>query len=253
MATGLRNPTTARTVVLALLIGLYTAASPAVAQTATGDERALALARTSLDKMGGQQAWNNTRYVRWSFFDRNMHYWDKWSGNIRIESQDRLVLMNINTLEGRVWEKGQEITNPDDLKAALVRGHRTWVNDSYWMFMPWKVLDPGVTLRYVGESKLEADGRACDTIEMTFEAVGYTPQNKYLICIARDTGLVEQWKYFPSRDEPEPKFTLVWAGWRRFGNIMLSTDRGNGYDWKAAVYDTLPESVFTSPEPVSVR
>ena len=40
----------------------------------------------------------------------------------------------------------------------LELGHRTWINDSYWMFMPYKLLDPGVTLAYAGERALE-DGR----------------------------------------------------------------------------------------------
>ena len=215
------------------------------------DGRAVEIARQVMERMGGQENWDRTRYISWTFFGRNTHYWDKWTGNHRIESEKRLVLMNINTLEGRVWEDGQEINDPDALQQELGRGHRTWVNDSYWLLMPYKLLDPGVTLKYKGEDQI-AGGRNADVLELTFENVGYTPQNRYLVYVARDTELVEQWLYFENASDEEPGFTLPWTRWRRFGNVMLSTDRGRGFDWKIAVYDELPASVFTSPDPVNL-
>ena len=45
---------------------------------------------------------------------------------------------------------------------------------------------------------------------------------------------------------------MPWAGWRRFGRIMLSTDRGRDFDWQIAVYDELPSSVFESPDTVDL-
>jgi len=121
------------------------------------------------------------------------------------------------------------------------------VNDSYWMFMPFKLLDPGVNLVYVGED-LMADDRAADVLQLTFESVGVTPDNKYLIYVARDTGLVEQWSYFPTRDAAEPGFTRPWAEWQRFGDIMLATNHGRGADWDIAVYDELPAALYTDPD-----
>ncbi len=64
--------------------------------------------------------------------------------------------------------------------------------------------------------------------------------------------MVSQWQYFRNAADEEPGFTLPWTGWQQFGNVMLSTDRGRGFDWQIAVYDDLPTSVFTSPDPVSL-
>ena len=86
---------------------------------------------------------------------------------------------------------------------------------------------------------------------MTFKDIGRTPHNKYLVFVARDSGLVEQWSFFADRDDDEPRFLCPWASWKRYGRIMLSDDRGEiGRLDELAVFDELPESVFTDPAPV---
>ena len=225
------------------------AATPAPTQV---DEEARRIAESVLETMGGREAWDATRCVSWVFFGGRQHYWDKWTGDIRIEipasdrGPQRLILMNLNSREGRVWRDGQELSG-DELAEGLAGGWRSWVNDSYWMFMPYKLLDPGVNLAYMGEELME-DDREADVLQLTFEAVGVTPQNKYLVYVAKDSGLVEQFSYFPTRDDAEPRFARPWAGWQQFGNIMLSTDRGNDHDWDIHVYDELPGALFTDPE-----
>jgi hypothetical protein len=221
------------------------------------DPEGRAIAESAMEAMGGQAAWDGTRHLSWRFFGGRQHYWDKWTGNVRIEApegEDRdgnrrpatLTLMNINTREGRAWSDGEEVTG-ERLAEMLEGGWEAWVNDSYWMFMPYKLLDPGVNLTYTGEDLME-DDRAADVLQLTFESVGVTPDNRYLIYVARDTGLVEQWSYFPDRDATEPGFTRPWADWQRFGDIMLATNHGRGADWGIAVYDDLPAALYTDPD-----
>jgi len=213
------------------------------------DARAIALAEQVMENMGGQEAWNNTRYIRWSFFGRRTHYWDKWSGNHRIESEGLVVLFNANTREGRAWQDGEEITDTAMLDETLERAYGMWINDTYWMFMPYKLLDPGVTLTYVGEQTM-ADGRSSEVLQLTFESVGLTPQNRYLVFVASDTGLVEQWSYFRDASDTEPGFTAPWESWQRFGDIMLATGHGRDSDWEIEVFEELPADVFENPAPV---
>jgi len=237
-------------VALAVVLG---AAGPfALAVEPGSDPRAVALAESVLEKMGGKSAWERTRVVRWDFMGRRRHWWDLHTGDIRIEADKRIVLMNVTTKTGRVWQDGQELAG-QELADALTRGHQWWVNDSYWMFMPYKLLDPGVTLRYVSERSMQKDGRAADVLEMTFGAgVGYTPQNRYEVGVAKDTGLVEEWAFFKDAQDEEPGFVLPWSGWKKFGPILLATDHGpdTGGDWNIAVFNGLPASVFESREPV---
>ena len=162
-----------------------------------------------------------------------------------VQRPDLLVLMNIHTKLGRVRAAGEEVQDPEKLDEYPTLGHEVWVNDSYWMFMPYKLLDPGVTLRHTGERELE-DGRLADVLDLTFgEGVGYTPENRYEVFVARDSGLVEQWSFFAEADAPEPQFTMPWAAWRKFGHIWLATDHGQQKDWDIAVHAVLPRSVFT--------
>ena len=116
-------------------------------------------AESTLEAMGGRDAWGETRFLRWRFMGRRLHHWDRWTGDVRIEADSLLVLMNVRTKEGRAWDGGVEITDEAARAKALERGHALWVNDSYWLIMPYKLLDPGAVLRRRGDGELP-DGRA---------------------------------------------------------------------------------------------
>jgi hypothetical protein len=215
--------------------------------SADSDLRAVGVAQRTMEAMGGWDAWDRVRYLHWAFFGRREHWWDRRTGDVRIDAGKRLVLMNVNARTGRVWEDGREITHPDSLAEALDVARQWWVNDSYWLIMPTKLLDPGVTLRHGGEAKLP-DGGAADKVILTFdEGVGYTPQNKYDVYVARDTDLVEQWSYYGNASDPEPAFTLPWAGWKDVGGFLIATDHGRGEPWPVEAPRELPRAVFTDP------
>jgi len=80
-----------------------------------------------------------------------------------------------------------------------------------------------------------------------------TPQNRYLVYVGKESGLVEQWDYFPTREDAEPKLSTPWNAWKKFGRILLCTDHGDGKDWEIAVLDAPPTGAFTDPAPIAVR
>ena len=224
------------------------------------DEKAIAIADAVMETMGGRKAWDDTRYLAWKFFDFRMHHWDKHTGDIRVEFEREgirtVYLANLHTQKGRAWVNGEEITDPDPLAEMMEKAMSAWINDSYWLVMPYKLKDSGVTLKYVGEKEME-DGRAAEVLELTFNAVGNSPENKYHVFVAKDSGLVEQWAYFSTATDDEPRMTTPWQNWTRYGNIMLSADRGMrrgkpSRHTNIAVYETLPESVFTDPGPIDL-
>ncbi len=160
--------------------------------------------------------------------------------------------MNVQSKEGRAWEDGQEITDSAALEEHLTRAYRGWVNSSYWLLMPYKLKDSGVTLLYQGEGTME-DGRAAEILQLTFENVVLTPQNKYHVYVDKETMMVGQWSYYKDASDTEPQFTRPWRNWQHYGKVMLSNDRGEGRGGSpfilpnVGVYDTVPASVFEDP------
>lgn len=252
-----------RLLVITMLVGLMlespigSSENPAAAgfNTAASDAQAIEIADQVMANLGGRQAWDETRFITWSFFGRRRHVWDKFTGDLRVEGVDRetekpyLILMNLYSKKGRAWSNDEEITDPPALEKMLDRGEAVWINDGYWMFMPFKLKDSGVTLKYVGEKEM-LDGRMADTLQLTFENVGRTPENKYLVYVAKDTGLVEQWDFFSKADDPEPRFQSPWHNWQPHGAILLSDNRGDGGHTDIAVFTELPSAIFSDPAEV---
>lgn len=244
---------------LAMLLPLSAFAEsnpPAPGFDAAGsDAKAIEIADAVMERMGGRAAWDSTRYITWKFFGNRQHLWDKHSGDVRIEGVGRedekpyLILMNLHSKEGRAWHDGVEINDAAALAGMLENGESAWINDSYWIAMPYKLKDTGVTLKYAGEGTM-VDERSAEVLELTFEGVGRTPENKYRVYVAKDSGLVEQWDFYAQASDPEPRFQVPWHNWQRHGSIMLSDDRGRGKHTGLAVLDAVPEGIFTSPEPV---
>ena len=118
--------------------------------------------------------------------------------------------------------------------------------------MPYKMKDTGVVLGYAGEMTSEAG--VWDKVALSFEDVGLTPKDRYWAYVNRKTHLVDRWEYV-LQDEKGPPTRFDWMGWKRYGNIMLSPEKVNTKEKERiffpvlAIGDTMPDAVFTSPEP----
>lgn len=212
----------------------------------SSDDMAIALADQVMMAMGGRKAWDHTRYIKWNFFGSRRHLWDKYTGWARIEDQrsDLKIILNVNSepLEGKVFKNG--IEKQDSLDYFLDRGKRMWINDSYWLVMPYKLKDSGVTLSYLGTDTTMTGERA-EVIRLTFDQVGVTPQNAYRVWITPQDSLVKQWAYYANASDTSAGFTRIWGDYQRKGQILLSGDRG-GDRWltEIEVLETVPEDVF---------
>jgi hypothetical protein len=216
---------------------------------AGSDAKAVALADSVMAACGGLENWQKTRFIKWICLGKRLNVWDKHTGNVRIESQVSLVLMNLHTKKGRAWKSTVELTEPDELKRAMDYGYEAWINDSYWLLLPFKLKDGGVTLKYLGEDTTR-DGRPADMLSLTFKNVGVTPNNKYHVYVDKETRLLTQWTYFMDAADEHQRFTMPWANYQKYGSILLSDDRGTKKHAGLAVYDELPAYVFESPETV---
>ncbi|GAB2784229.1 hypothetical protein GCM10027275_30460 [Rhabdobacter roseus] len=213
------------------------------------EPRAIILADEVMEAMGGRKNWDKTRYITWNFFGNRRLVWDKWQGDVRVDylKTDQTVLLNLNTGKGRVMKDGQELTHADSIAKYVEQGKSAWINDAYWLVMPYKLKDSGVTLRYLGHEPTE-DGAKAEKIQLTFEKVGNTPQNKYYVWVSPETHLVTQWAYFSEAGNEKPNFIMPWKSYKKYGKILLSGDRGQRQLTEIQVFDKLPTQVFNSFE-----
>jgi hypothetical protein len=237
------------------------APTPAPTPVPTPDPKAVAIADRVLEALGGKDAWDKTRYLRFDFgveregkLQTRAHTWDKWTGRYRLEAQTRegepfVVLMNVNTKEGKAWLKGQP-ADPEKEKDLVQRAYGAWINDTYWLIMPYKMKDPGVILQYDGEEK--GEGATWDKVLLSFDNVGLTPRDKYWAFVNRETGLVDRWD-FVLRGETTPPATFLWKGWTKKGGIMLAPERFNPKEGRRIAFPVMDvpaevaDSVFTNP------
>jgi hypothetical protein len=193
------------------------------------DARAIQIADEVMQAQGGRGAWDAVRYISWNFFGSRKLLWDKFTGNVRIDwlKKSQNVIVNIQTGQGKVMLDNVVQTNPDTILKYVEIGKKVWINDSYWLVMPYKLKDSGVTLKYIGEGKTEA-GLNADILQLTFAGVGVTPDNKYHIWVDKTAKLVRQWAFFEKFSTEKPNFISPWDDYKTAAPIpvMFSGSRG---------------------------
>ncbi len=220
---------------------------------AASDSMAIALAGKVMKAMGGYESWKDTRYIAWTFLGRRRLIWDKFTGDVRINSlNDSLkIILNIHSMNGKVMKSGELVTNSDSLQKYIDSGRRIWINDSYWLVMPFKMKDSGVTLAYMGEDSTKR-GQPSHVVALTYKDVGVTPENKFHVWIDKKSLLVTQWAYYREAEQDSSDFIMPWLDYKKYGEIMLSGNRGRLALTDIMVLESVPEGVFSSFEPVNL-
>ena len=212
------------------------------------DPQALAVADRLLEAVGGRENWDNTRYITWVNHGKRLQVWDKQTGDLRVENRLTVVLMNMNTMEGRAWKWGEEITDPEALENVLEFGLEAFQLDSHEILLPFLLHDEGVHLEYLGEGTVE--DRPVDILRVTFDEGAAYSRAEYRLHIDKESDLLIRWDYYMDAGDAKPRLWLPWSNYEKYGTILLSSSRGTKQHQDLHVFDELPASVFQSPEPV---
>jgi len=97
--------------------------------------------------------------------------------------------------------------------------YRRWVNDSYWLLAPLKIRDPGVKIQYEGSKDVQGTKR--EVLHLSFQQVGLTPNDQYLLYIDPQTNLVTAWDYIP---KPDTTVNMSWENYQKAGGLLLATE-----------------------------
>jgi hypothetical protein len=210
------------------------------------DPAAVELADSVMSAMGGRKNWDQTRFISWNSSGVRNIIWDKQHDRVRIESVEdsTIYLFNAKTLEGKIKVKQQELTQVDSVRKKLEQAKSTFVNDAYWLVMPFKLKDSGVTLKYLGEDTLKTGGR-CNILELTFAHAENAPSHKYHAFIDIKDNLVKQWAYYTDENKDEANWIRPWDNYKSYGKILLSADRSeDGGPRNVKVDEMVDEKLF---------
>jgi len=245
---------------LLILAALVLVPAAARAETAASDSRAVEIADRVMKALGGKQRWDDVRGLRWSFGAEvhdsvrwsRRHAWDKYTGMHRVEGVNRrgqkyVIVHKVGETTGSAWMDGQPIEG-DSLAKLVKLGQSLWVNDTYWMLMPYKLRDPGVTLKYDGE--VQDGDRTFDKLALSFENVGETPGDRYWVYVNRANDRVERWEKILQGDQA-PAVPDTWEGWKETGGLWFPTMHMRGeqnlFTRDVEVTGPFPPGTFTAP------
>jgi hypothetical protein len=162
-----------------------------------------------------------------------------------VESEQRGFRI-AGTLDGsstNLWVNGMVVTHPDSLARYATYAYEAWINDTYWLLMPFKLKDAGVRLDYVGPCRADSLTPAV-CLDMTFNEVGVTPENRYTIYVDTTTYRVVRWDYFANATDSLPALSTPWTEYMQFGKIYLSGGRGDRQLRDISLPATLPDILF---------
>lgn len=190
--------------------------------------------------IGGPQGWEHARYLAFDFVVHNdssnadlvrrSHRWDRYTGEYRVSGKTRdgkafEVHFNVNDRKGAVTIDGAPA---DDSTRAkwLDRAYGIFINDSYWLLMPFKLKDPGV---HVEEMAMRTDstGHSWRVLHLSFDqGTGLTSKDQYWVYVDPKSGRVGRWDFLLQDDPPgSAPSTAMWQNWEHFGPIWLATEK----------------------------
>ncbi|HYJ32106.1 MAG TPA: DUF6503 family protein [Candidatus Binatia bacterium] len=197
------------------------------------DAKAATVAKQLSDAMGGQRTWDVLPYFRFDFVvvqqgkevARFQHWWDKRNGRCRVQGPDdkgRTVtaIFTLKDKKGKSFTDGIVDTDPTNIANIVQMGYERWVNDTYWIIMPFKLRDPGTHLKYVRLKRL--GGKDYDVLQLSFDrGVGLTSGDRYTLYVNRSTHLLDKWDMMLEGKKPPPA-TSTWEQWTPIGPVKLA-------------------------------
>lgn len=157
-------------IALFITIKVVSEKRPEAVVSAEADQLAQAMTQSM-----GVEGWDTLKLLQWTFPGGHHYLWDKVNNRARIAWGENVVLLNLDQVDGVAWSGGVKVTDDGEWNKLKNKAWEYWCNDSFWMFAPFKVFDPGTTRGIVKEVEHGKTG-----LMVTYESGGVTPGDAYL-------------------------------------------------------------------------
>lgn len=235
---------------------------------AASDPKAVAIADEVWKAVGGD-AFLKAKELRWKVAVLHdgqpkfevAHAWDRWNGRhqLRREPKDGgpagvLAMYELYSDRGtaNVIEHGGKVRQAtrEDQRSIIQDARRQWETYSYMLFMPFKLKDPGVTLKWV-EERPEVGGDATvmkyDVLRVSFApGVGSSPGDVYYVLVDKTSHLIDTVEIVETGRKDNERIAYKWSDWVEVGGMKVATRRKNlGFASEEIVFS----DVQARPEP----
>jgi hypothetical protein len=126
-----------------------------------------------------------------------------------------------------MYVRSQLSSQPENVQREI---DPDFVNDQYWLIFAFHACwDRGATVEDKGMQKLPLGGGSARLISVKYPSGGYTPGDTWDLYVGPDN-LVKQmlFRHGAGAKAPIKVTTVTWAGYKKAGPILVSTDhRGN--------------------------
>ena len=224
-----------------------TQTTPAAFDVSKSDPKAIEIADQVIAASGGEAAWAKAKQIEFSekiVVDGqekvNVHHvWDRWNGRHRFEKADPVSKAELMVAYEQFGTASfGEIDNHGDIPRAQVgkmkgEAEKRIGIDAFNLLLPFKLKDPGVTLKFVEERPDPAapEKLAYDVIKVTFDqGVGITPGDVYYVVVDKANHLIHHIEIVEQGKADDQRIGYKFDGYGDFGGLKLSLKRQNiGY------------------------
>lgn len=154
--------------------------------------------------------------------------WEPKTGKVTYQSKDK---------DGKPVEvtyvRSQLSTAPANVKDDI---EPAFVNDNYWAIFPFHVYwDTSANVEVKDKQKLPIGAGSAKLVSVKYpaEVGGYTPGDTWDLYVGSD-GRVEQFIYHRGGPKKPSNVTTTWAGYKKAGPLLFSTDHRGTADGKPA-------------------
>jgi len=221
-----------RTVRRFTMMGILLCGVLVLARNSSAQQRAPILDQVA--KTFGVDSWDKVEAVRYTwngeitglFKTAHKWEWEPKTGKISYEGKDK---------DGKpvkaTYLQSQLNSQPANVRDQI---EPSFVNDNYWLLFPLHAhWDTSATVTDQGVQKLPIGNGSAKLVSVKYpaEAGGYTPGDTWDLYVGKDSR-VEQFVYHRGGPKPPKLVTATWAGYKKAGPLLISTEHRGTADGK---------------------